>query len=56
MSAASAPASRTTRMSGAQELLGRVPRWAWLVALAVAVGAVWWLLRGSDTLPHDENH
>jgi glycine betaine/proline transport system permease protein len=37
-------------------MLGRVPRWAWLVGLAVAVGVAWWLFRGSDTLPHDESH
>ncbi len=56
MSAASAPASRTAPTSSIRQLLARVPRWAWLVGLVVVIGAAWWFLRGTDTLPHDDRH
>jgi glycine betaine/proline transport system permease protein len=56
MPAASVPARRTTQQSGVRERLGRVPRWAWLVGLAIAVGVLWWVFRTVDTLPHDERH
>lgn len=56
MAAATAPVSERGPTSAVRQALGRVPRGAWLVGLVILVGVAWWLLRGTDTLPHDDRH